>query len=169
MPQVWRGTVARKWKREGLAARCVVRYPPCIAPGEPLNRWSGRGRGRERTEHDREETIRLARQASISRDERDRRYASFESHFLVKKLMGIDILPPIRIFSPLGLILAAYSTFANSSLYAQSLTGRPLRGANIHFTWVVDLLASRPVRHWLGWRGMRVVPQKSYSLESSGH
>jgi len=31
MPQVWRGTLARKWKREGLAGRSVVRYPPCIA------------------------------------------------------------------------------------------------------------------------------------------
>jgi hypothetical protein len=160
----------QKWKREGLAARCVVRYPPCIASGEPLNRWSGRGRGRERTEHDREETIRLARQASISRDERDRRSASFEFHFLVKKLMGIDILPPIRILvSPLGLILATYGKFANFFRYAQSLTGRPLRGANIHFTWGVDLLASCPVRYWLGWRGMRVVPRKSYSSESSGH
>jgi hypothetical protein len=84
--------------------------------------------------------------------------------------MGIDILPPIRILvSPLGRILATYGKFANFSRYAQSLTGQPLRGANIHFTWGVDLLASCPVRHWLGWRGMRVVPQKSHSSESSGH
>jgi hypothetical protein len=127
----------------------------------------------ERTEHDREEPIRLVRQASISRDERDRRYASFESHFLVEKLMGIDILPPIRILvSPLGLILAACGKFANSSRYAQSLTGRSLRGTNIHFpwfTWGVDLLASCPAQHWPGWSGMRVAPQKSYSSESSGH
>src|ERR1700688_2918801 len=136
MPQVWRSTVARNGKREGLAARCVVRYPPCIAPGEPLNRWSGRGRGRERTEHDREETICLVRQTSISRDERDRRYASFESDFLVEKLMGIDILPPIGILvSPLGDTLAAYDKFANPSRYAQSLAGRPLRGTKVHFPW----------------------------------
>src|SRR5271154_2806407 len=125
-----------------------------------MSGWgSGRGGGMERTEHDREETIRLVREASISRDERDRRYASFESHFLVEKLMGIDILPPIRILvSPLGLILAAYGKFADSSRYAQSLTDRPFRGANIHFpwfTWRVDLRASAPVRHWLGRRGMR--------------
>jgi hypothetical protein len=149
MPQVRRGTAARKWKREALAARCVVRYPPCIAPGEPLNRWSGRGRGTERTEHDREETIRLVRQASISRDDRDRRYAFFESDFLVEKLMGIDILPPIGILvSPHGLILAAYGKFANSSRYRQFLTGRPLRGAKIHFpgsSWGVVLLALGPV------------------------
>jgi hypothetical protein len=117
--------------------------------------------------------MRLVRQASISRDDGDRRYAFFESDFLVEKLMGIDILPPIGILvSPLGNILAAYGKFANSSRYAQSLTGRPLRGANIHFpwfTWGVDLLASGPMRLWLGRRGMRVVPQKSYSSESSGH
>ena len=117
--------------------------------------------------------MRLVRQASISRDDGGRRYASFESHFLVKKLMGIDILPPIGILvTSLGLILAAYSKFANSSRYPQSLTGRPLRGANIHFpwfTWGVVLLAPGPVRLGLGWRGMRVVPQKSYSSESSGH
>ena len=117
--------------------------------------------------------MRLVRQASISRDDGDRRYAFFESDFLVEKLMGIDILPPIGILvSPLGNILAAYGKFANSSRYAQSLTGRPLRRANIHFPWFtrgVDLLASGPVRLWVGRRGMRVVPQKSYSSESSGH
>jgi hypothetical protein len=114
--------------------------------------------------------VRLVRQASISRDDRDRRYASFESHFLVEKLMGIDILPPIGILaSPLWLILAAYGKFGDSSRYPQSLTGRPLREANIHFTWGVVLLASGPVRLWLGRRGMRVVPQKSHSSESSGY
>jgi hypothetical protein len=117
--------------------------------------------------------MRLVRQASVSRDDGDRRYAFFESHFLVEKLMGIDILPPIGILvSPLGFILAAYSKFANSSRYRQFLTGRLLRGANIPltwFTWGVDLLAPCPVPLWLGRRGMRVVPQNSHSSESSGH
>src|SRR5271165_6999411 len=100
------------------------------------------GRGTEcTTQHDREETIRLVRQASISRDDRDRRYASLESHFLVEKLMGIDILPPIGILvSVLGLILAAYAKFGGSSRYPQSLTGRPLRGVNIRFPWGVAYL-----------------------------
>jgi hypothetical protein len=97
--------------------------------------------------------MRLVRRASISRDDRDRRYASFESDFLVEKLMGIDILPPIGVLvSPLGLILAAYGKFTNSSRYPQSLTGRTLRGANIHFTRRVVLLAPGPVR--LGWAGV---------------
>ena len=116
---------------------------------------SGRGRGRERTEHDREGTIRLVRQASISRDDRDRRYATFESHFLVEKLMGIDILPPIGILvSPLRLILAAYDKFADSSRHPQSLTGWPFRGAKIRFTWGVYL---RQVRCGFGWAGVGCV------------
>jgi hypothetical protein len=67
--------------------------------------------------------------------------------------MGIDILPPIRILvSPLWLILATYGKFANSSRYAQSLTGRPFRGANIHFTW--ELIYLRLVRCGIGWAGV---------------
>jgi hypothetical protein len=167
MPQVRRGTVARNRNARVLQRGAWSGTLPASPQGEPLNRWSGRGRGRERTQHDREETMRLVRRASISRDDRDRRYASFESDFLVEKHMGIDILPPIGfLVSPFGLILAAYGKFANSSRYPQSLTGRPLRGANIHFhwfTWGVVLLASGPLRVWLGRRGMRGVPQKSYS------
>ena len=170
MPQVWRGTVARNgnarvlqrgaWSGTLPASPQVNRLTDSQDGAEEGSAPSMTGKKRQR----------LVRQASISRDDRDRRYASFESDFLVKKLMGIDILPPIGILvSPLGLILAAYRKFANSSRYPQSLTGWLLRGANIHFTWGVVLLASGPVRLWLGWRGMRVVPQKSYSSESSGH
>ncbi len=38
MPQLQGSTAAKKFEREGLAARCGLRYPPCIVPGEPLNR-----------------------------------------------------------------------------------------------------------------------------------
>jgi hypothetical protein len=69
--------------------------------------------------------------------------------------MGIDILPPIRILvTSLGLILAAYGKFANSFRYPQSLAGRPLREANINFTWGVYL---RLVRCGLGRAGVRCV------------
>jgi hypothetical protein len=103
--------------------------------------------------------MRLVRQASISRDDGDRRYAFFESDFLVEKLMGIDILPPIGILvSPHGLILAAYGKFANSSRYAQSLTGRPLRRAKIHFPWFTwELIYLRLVRCGFGWAGVGCV------------
>ena len=100
--------------------------------------------------------MRLVRQASVSRDDGDRRYAFFESDFLVEKLMGIDILPPIGILvSPHGLILAAHGKFANSSRYRQFLTGRLLRGAKIHFPvspWGVVLPALGPMP--IGWEGV---------------
>ncbi len=133
------------------------------------------GEGTYRISMIREGTTRLVRQASISRDDRDWRCATFESHFLVEKLMGIDIgLPNGMLVSPLGLILAAYVAVRQfTSRDTQFLTGRPLRGANIHvpgFTWGVVLACgwSRS-SYWLGRRGMRVVPRKSYSSESSGH
>ena len=151
--------------------------PSLHRPGKPLNRLSGRGsgrgRGRERTQHVREETIRPVRQASISRDERDRRYASFESDFLVEKLMGIDTLPPIRILvTSLGLILAAYRRFANSSRYPQSLSGRSFRGANVHFPWSGgELFYSRLVRCGFASNGVGrgAYHRSRIRQESSGH
>ena len=170
MPQVWRGTVARNGN-----ARVLQRgaWSGTLPASPQVNRLTdsqdGAEEGSAPSMTRKKDSAWYARPVSLA-TMRDRRYASFESDFLVEKLMGIDILPPIGILvSPLGLILAAYGKFANSSRYPQSLTGRPLRGANIHFTWGVDLLASGPVRLWLGWRGMRVVRQKSYSSESSGH
>jgi hypothetical protein len=80
--------------------------------------------------------------------------------------MGIDIRLPIGIlFSLLGLILAAYGIFGDSSLYRQSL------GLNINLAWGVVLLAFGLVMLLLGRRGMRAAPQKSRSpsADSSGH
>jgi hypothetical protein len=80
--------------------------------------------------------------------------------------MGIDIRLPIGIlFSLLGLILAAYGIFGDSSLYRQSL------GLNINLVWGVVLLAFGLVMLLLGRRGMRAAPQKggSPSSDSSGH
>jgi len=91
--------------------------------------------------------MRLVRQASIPRDDRDRRYAFFESDFLVEKLMGIDILPPIGILvSPHGLILAAYGKFANSSRYRQFLTGRFEERGSISLVHPGELFYLRLVR-----------------------
>ena len=151
MPQVWGGAAVRNGNARVLQRGAWSGTLPASPQVNRLTAGQDRGRGRERTPHDREKTIRLERRASISRDDRDRRYASFESDFLVEKLMGIDILPPIGVLvSPLGRTLAAYGKFANSSRYPQSLTGRPLRGANINSTWEVYL---RPVRCGFGWAG----------------
>ena len=38
MPQLQRDPAPRNSSAEGLAAHCALRYPPCIALGEPLNR-----------------------------------------------------------------------------------------------------------------------------------
>jgi len=80
--------------------------------------------------------------------------------------MGIDIRLPIGIlFSLLGLILAAYGIFGDSSQYRQSL------GVNINLAWGIVLLAFGLVMLLLGRRGSRAVPQKSGppSADSSGH
>jgi hypothetical protein len=73
---------------------------------------------------------------------------------------------PIGIlFSLLGLILAAYGMFGDSSLYRQSLD------VNINLIWGTVLLAFGLVMLMLGRRGMRAATQKSGlpPPDSSGH
>jgi hypothetical protein len=80
--------------------------------------------------------------------------------------MGIDIRLPIGIlFSLLGLILAAYGIFGDSSIYRQSL------GVNINLAWGAVLLAFGVVMLVLGRRGMRAAPKKSgpQHSDSPGH
>lgn len=70
--------------------------------------------------------------------------------------MGIDIRLPIGIlFSLLGLTLAAYGIFGDSSLYGQSLD------VNINLTWGIVLLVFGVAMWLLGRRGMRAAAQKS--------
>jgi hypothetical protein len=104
------------------------------------------------------------RKASISHDHRGQGYVSVECDFLVKGHMRIEIRPPIgTLFFLLGFILAAYGTFADSSRHPQSL------GVNSNLTWGVVLARCGAVRLLPGHRGMRVVPQKSYLPDLSGH
>ncbi len=78
--------------------------------------------------------------------------------------MRIEIRPPIgTLFFLLGFILAAYGTLADSSRDPRSL------GVNSHLTRGVVLARCGPVRLLPGHRGMRVVPQKSYLPDLSGH
>jgi hypothetical protein len=75
--------------------------------------------------------------------------------------MGIDIRLPIGIlFSLLGLILAAYGIFGNSSHYRQSLD------VNINLVWGTVLLAFGLVMLLLSRRGMRALPRSSRSHSS---
>ena len=68
--------------------------------------------------------------------------------------MAMDIRLPIGIlFSLLGLILAAYGFFGDSS--------RQFLDVNINLTWGIVLLAFGLVMLLLGRRGMRAAPQRS--------
>jgi hypothetical protein len=78
--------------------------------------------------------------------------------------MRIEIRLPIgTLFFLLGFILAAYRISANSSRHPQSL------GVNSNLTWGVVLAGCGSVVLLPGHRGMRVVPQKSYLPDLSGH
>ncbi len=79
--------------------------------------------------------------------------------------MGIDIRLPIGIlFSLLGVILAAYGIFGDSSIYRQSLD------VNINLTWGTVVLAFGLAMLLLGRRGMRAAPRKSGPhSDASGH
>ena len=75
--------------------------------------------------------------------------------------MGIDIRLPIGIlFSLLGLILAAFGIFGDSSQYRQSLD------VNINLVWGSVLLAFGLAMLLLGRRGMRATPKSSASRSS---
>jgi hypothetical protein len=122
---------------EVLAARCAVRYARCIVLGEPLNQF-GRGGGRD---------------------------ASFESHFLVEKIMGIDIRLPVGSgLSLLGLILAACGILA-----ALSYSARCLGVAIFNFRPEIFLLTLGLVPFLLGRFMMRFGPQKSLSWKLSDY
>jgi hypothetical protein len=140
-----------------------------------VNRLTGRGRfcrhgstGRARAgiggDPEGARNAELLREASISHDYRGQGHVSVESDFLVKRHMRIEIRPPIEaLFILLGFILAAYGTLADSSRHPQSL------GVNSNLTWGVVLAGCGAVRLLPGHRGMRVVPQKSYLPDLSGH
>jgi hypothetical protein len=78
--------------------------------------------------------------------------------------MRIEIRPPIEaLFILLGFILAACGTLADSSRHPQSL------GGNNNLTRGVVSAKCGAVIFVPGHRGMRVVPQKSYLPDLSGH
>jgi hypothetical protein len=89
--------------------------------------------------------------------------ASFESHFLVKKFMEIDIRLRVRSApSPLGPILPACGILA-AIASRMRLVGVPI------FSFGQEVFLLSCGLFLSGCSRMRVEPQKSQSLESSGY
>jgi hypothetical protein len=95
---------------------------------------------------------------SIFRESRRPRRASLKFRFLVEKIMEIDARPPTEtVVSPLGLILAAYDSLADSSRC------QPFSAEDATLTWAVVLGARGLAALLPGPRGKRDIPRKSFS------